>query len=415
MQKGKLQKAALASVVVAGTLATSLPSAFAQAKKRDDIPSGITLHVLSYWQSQELAVIKKLAAEWGKAHGDTVIVTQNTATSNGRTPNFANWATQVRAGVGPDVAIAMPQDNLGTFQQEGLLAPATLMNPKDYPAPIAEGVRIDGKYWGYPVAAQSVALLYNKAKIKTPPKTWQEFVADANKYGFAMPQEQFYYDYVFIGGMGGYIFGKKNGKLDPNDIGLATPGAIAGFQLLRDMNAKYHWMNPSVNQSIALSEFDNGKVGMYISGPWDVTSAQSNKIQVGVAPIPTLPNGKPGTPLISILTTIVNPKSKYLAAAESLAQYLSNEKAQLEYYKANKDLPALKSLQKNKVILADPIATGFVQQLNTAVPMPNIPQMSAVWSAQNIITSIIKGTISPKDGAQQFVKNIQTAIKLAQG
>ncbi|MCL6454592.1 MAG: maltose ABC transporter substrate-binding protein [Alicyclobacillus sp.] len=377
-----------------------------------DIPQGITLHVLSYWQPQEMTVIKQLAAQWGKEHGDTVVVQQNTATGNAK---FSNWAQMVRAGTGPDVAIAMPSDNLGVFYQEGLLAPATLMNPSDYPASVAEGVKIAGKYYAYPVAAQSVALMYNKKEIPTPPKTWNDFVQDANKYGFAMAQEQFYYDYVFIGGMGGYIFKDNNGTLDPNDIGLDNQGAIAGFSLLHDMDAKYHWMNPSVNQSIATSRFDSGKVGMFISGPWDVAAAQKAGIDVGVAPIPTLPNGKPGTPLISNLTAIVSAKTKYMDAAQSLAQYLTNASAELQYFKADTDLPALTSLQTNSAITSDPIAKGFVDQLNTAVPSPNIAQMNAVYSAQDIILSIINGKLSPEAGAKQFVQNIKSAISVMEG
>ena len=382
------------------------------ASASSSIPKGITLHVLSYWQPEEMTVIKQLAAKWGKEHGDTVVVEQNSATGSNK---FSNWAQMVRAGTGPDVAIAMPSDNLGTFYDEGLLAPATRMNPSDYPASVAEGVKIAGKYYAYPVAAQSVALLYNKKEISSPPTTWNAFVQDANKYGFNFAEHQFYYDYVFLGGMGGYIFKDNNGTLNPNNVGLANSGAVAGFQLLQDMNLKYHWMNSSVSQSVATAQFDNGKVGMFMSGPWDVAAAQKAGIQVGVAPIPTLPNGKPGTPLISNLTAIVSNKSKNIAAAQSLAQYLTNASAELQYFKADADLPALKSLQTNSEITNNSIAKGFVDQLNTAVATPNIAQMQAVYSAQAIITSILSGKLSAAAGAKQFVSNIKQAIAVQQG
>ncbi|KPV40916.1 hypothetical protein AN477_21235 [Alicyclobacillus ferrooxydans] len=419
-QRNSIKLLALGVVSIAGLLAgcgtssstgsSSTPTN--QSSGSSSIPKGITLHVLSYWQPEEMTVIKQLAAQWGKEHGDTVVVDQNSATGSNK---FSNWAQAVRAGTGPDVAIAMPSDNLGTFYQEGLLAPATLMNPSDYPSSVAEGVKMGGKYYAYPVAAQSVALLYNKKEISTPPTTWSEFVADANKYGFNMAQEQFYYDYVFIGGMGGYIFKDNNGTLDPNDIGLANEGAVAGFQLLQDMDLKYHWMNPSVNQSIATTQFDNGKVGMFISGPWDVAAAQKAGIDVGVAPIPTLPNGKPGTPLISNLTAIVSDKSKNVAAAQSLAQYLTNASAELQYFKADADLPALSSLQSNSEITSNAIAKGFVDQLNTAVASPNIAQMQSVYSAQSIITSILNGKLTASAGAKQFVANIKSAISVQEG
>ncbi|GMA63817.1 maltose ABC transporter substrate-binding protein [Alicyclobacillus fastidiosus] len=418
MEKRNVKLLALGVLSLAGLLSgcgastSGSGSSGAGDQTSTSIPKGITLHVLSYWQPEEMTVIKQLAAKWGKEHGDTVVVEQNSATGSDK---FSNWAQEVRAGTGPDVAIAMPSDNLGTFYQEGLLAPATLMNPSDYPSQVAEGVKMGGNYYAYPVAAQSVALMYNKKEISTPPTTWNEFVKDANKYGFNMAQEQFYYDYVFLGGMGGYIFKDNNGTLDPNDIGLANSGAVAGFQLLQDMDQKYHWMNPSVDQSVATSQFDNGKVGMFISGPWDVAAAQKAGIQVGVAPIPTLPNGKPGTPLISNLTAIVSDKSKNMAAAQSLAQYLTNSAAELQYFKADADLPALSSLQTNSTITSDPIAKGFVDQLNTAVATPNIAQMQAVYSAQSVIPSILSGKLSAAEGAKQYVNNTKSAISVQQG
>jgi len=407
MKNRKLHATAVCSLAILGAVGLVAPRSLA-ATHHDSIQTGITLTLWSWWQPQELAVLKTLSAQWGKAHGDKVVVLQSPQT-------FGFYATATRAGKGPDVGIAMPQDNLGLFEQEGLLLPASLMNPKLYPASIADGVRINGNYYAYPTAAQSVALLYNKHKISSPPKTWSAFVADANHYGFAMAQDQFYYDFDFIGGMGGYIFKDHKGTLNPNDIGLANKGAIAGYNLLHDMDWKYHWMNPSVVQSVALSEFDSGKVAMYLSGPWDVTTAQADKIAVGVAPFPTLPNGHAATPLISILSNIVSSRSHYPAAAQSLAQYLSNATAELDYFHADQDLPALLSLQKNKSVTSNPIAIGFVKQLNTGVAMPDIPQMQAVWSAQTIIPNIIKGAVSPVQGANEFVKNIKTGIRVQQG
>ncbi len=406
MKFNKQATAAMAAAIALSGTFSVAASAFAATPA---IPRGQHLTVWSWWGQPELGVVQKLAAQWGKAHGDTVTVVDQSKNSN----SFQFYATAARAGKGPDVGFAMPHDNLGTFQQEGLLAPVSL-NAKLYNPTTAEAVKIQGKDYAYPISVQSVALFYNKDKIKTPPKTWAQFVQDANKYGFGFSQHNLYFDYAFIGGMGGYVFKDNHGTLDPNNIGLANKGAVAAFTLLHDMNWKYHWMNPNTTGAISKALFSKGKLGMYISGPWDISSIQQAKINLGIAPIPNLPNGHVATPFLGVMSAFVNARSHNPVAAQALASYLASA-GEMGYFHANADLPALTRLQKLKAVQTNPLDVGFIAQSKTAIPMPNIPQMQAVWNAASIIGNIIRGSVSPQQGATQFVKNIQAGIKISQG
>lgn len=407
---------ALTKVGAGLTAAMALTSTFAFAgtsiaaahpMKSVAIPKGIHLTVWSWWTGPELTVERQLAAKWAKAHGDTVSVVAQTQT-------FQFFATAARTGKGPDVIFGMPHDNNGTFQEEGLLAPIPTLNPKLYNPYTIEAVTIAGREWAYPISVQSIALFYNKKLIPTPPRTWAQFVKDANKHGFAFAQHNFYYDYAYVGGMGGYVFKDNHGTLDPNNIGLANKGSIAAFTLIRDMDAKYHWMNPNTKGTIAVSEFEAGRIGMILDGPWDVPNMQKAKIDLGVARIPSLPNGHPATPFLGVITAAVSSRSHYIPASQSLAQYLANA-GQMGYFRVNADLPALLSLQRQPVVQHNPLDAGFISALKYAYPMPNIPQMQDVWNADTIMVNIIKGSISPAKGAAQFVKNIKTGIAVTQG
>lgn len=399
----KVASGVAVALALTGTLAAS-GSAFAAtgSAQSNSIPKGIHLTVWSYWAKPEITVEQKLAAQWAKAHGDTVTVVD-------QTDNYQQFATAARAGKGPDVIFAMPHDNNGVFQEEGLLAPVTGLNPKLYNKYTMEAVTIGGKQWAYPISVQSIALFYNKKLIPTPPRTWAQFVADANKHGFGFAQHNLYYDYAYIGGMGGYIFKDVNGTLNPSDIGLDGPGAIKAFTLLRKMDATYHWMTPSTTGNISVANFESGKLGMILDGPWDISKMQAAKIDLGVTRIPSLPNGHPATPFLGVMTAAVNARGHNVPAAQSLAKYMANA-GQMGYFRVNADLPSLLRLQRAKAVQDNKFDAGFISALKYAYPMPNIPQMASVWSSMSIIGNIIKGSISPTKGADQFVKNIKTAI-----
>ncbi len=419
MQKTKKLGLGLAATIVLSTALagcssqpTAAPKTTAPVATSAALPRGVHLTVWSWWGVPEFTVVQQYAQKWAKAHGDTVTVVNQSSNTNG----FVIYSTAARAGKGPDVGLAMPHDNLGLFREEGLLAPIpnNMINPHAYTATEMNAVTFGGTAYAYPMSVQTTALFYNKSKIKTPPVTWSQFVQDANKNGFGFAQHNLYFNYAFIGGMGGYIFGSHNGALNPNDIGLASPGAIKGFTLLHAMDWQYHWMNPNTTGAISLANFTNNKIGMYISGPWDIPNVQKAKINLGIAPLPKLPNGKPATPFIGVMTALVNQRGHNIPSATALAQYLSTA-PEMQYFHVNADLPALVNLQHSKAVQSNPFDAAFLKQAEVGVPMPNIPQMGVVWGAMGEIANIITGKVSPAAGAHYFVAQIKKGIQVQQG
>ncbi len=376
------------------------------------LPKGQTITVWSWQTGPELQDVKQIAAQWAKEHGDKVIVVDQSSNPKG----FQFYATAARTGKGPDVVFGMPHDNNGVFAEEGLMSPVPpgVINTSLYAPNTIDAIKVNGTMYSVPVSVQVAAIYYNKKLVPQPPQTWAEFVKDANAHGFMYDQANLYFDYAIIGGYGGYVFKDNNGTLDPNNIGLDTPGAVQAYTLMRDMVSKYHWMTPSTNGSIAKAEFLAGKIGMYVSGPWDTAGIEKAKIDFGVTPWPTLPNGKHATPFLGVITAFVNKESKTQAADWSLVQALTSAQAQEMYFRDSQQIPALLSVQKSSAVQSSPTFKAFVEQLRYAVPMPNIPQMQAVWTAMSILQNIIAGKVSPEQGGKDFVQNIQKGI-LAQG
>ncbi|WP_273365245.1 maltose ABC transporter substrate-binding protein [Alicyclobacillus herbarius] len=402
----------LVSGVVTGCGGTGNNSSAAKTANpsSNDVPKGQTITLWVWKGGPEFNDVKQIAQAWAKKHGDTIKVVDQSKNPNG----FQFYATAARTGKGPDVLFGMPHDNNGLFVQEGLVAqvPDGVLNTNDYNESVLNALKVNGQYYSLPISVETSALFYNKKLVKTPPSDWQSFVKTANKVGFMYDQANLYFDYALIGGMGGYVFKNDDGSLNPNDIGLANSGSVQAFALMHDMDTKYHWMTPSTNGAVAKAKFTAGKLGMYISGPWDIPDIKKANIDFGVVLWPTLPNGHAATPFMGVQTVIVNAKSKTQAADWSLAEELTSSAAETKYFNDAQQIPARKSLQQSETVQSDPYFKVFAEQTKTAVPMPNIPQMQAVWNAMSVITNIINGKVSPEQGAKDLVKNIQKGIRV---
>ena len=410
---------AVASIVSLGTLGGLVagcgsPASNSNASKsvQSGIPSGQTITLWSWvpGSDPQLADVKTIAQAWAKKHGDTVKVIDESKNPNG----FQFFATSARTGKGPDLLIGMPHDNNGLFVQEGLLAsvPSRAINTSDYPKSVVDASTVNGKLYSIPFGVGTYALFYNKKLIPTAPTSWPQFVSDANRHGFMYDQANLYFNYAFIGGLGGYVFKSNHGTLDPKDIGLDNSGAVQAFALMHNMDAKYHWMTPSTTDSVAKAKFLAGKIGMYISGPWDIPDIKKAGINYGIAPLPALSNGHKATPFMTVYTTIVSARSIHQAADWSLAKALTDKQAQQTYFNDAQQLPALTSLQQSSAVQGDQDFKAYANEIPNAVPMPNIPQMQAVWSAMTVIGNIINGKTSPQQGAKDFVENIRKGIKV---
>ncbi|MGE5674673.1 MAG: extracellular solute-binding protein [Mycobacterium leprae] len=403
----KIMAGILVSVTVVALLAgcsTSKkpePTNTTQPAKKEPV----TLKVWSHLTQAEVDAITPFAKAWAEKTGNKVEFLFDTS-------DFQAFATAAQAGQGPDIMYGLPHDNLGTFQKAGLLAevPASVFNKADYPQVAIDAVSFDGKQYAWPISTESIALIYNTAKVKTAPKTWDEFIKVAQANGFAYDVTNFYHSFGFIGGNGGYVFKNNGGALDPKNVGLASDGAKAGLKMIQDLVNTYKFMPMDITGDVAKSNFLSGKTALYLSGPWDMGDISKAGIKAAVAPMPTLPNGKPFTPFIGVYAAFVNSGSKHQAEAWELVKYM-RENDPKTLFQVGTRYPAAKKWQENDYVKANAIATGFGQSSLNGIPMPNIPAMSTVWEPAKKMLEMVtqnKGTIDAAAG--DAVKTINDAV-----
>jgi arabinogalactan oligomer / maltooligosaccharide transport system substrate-binding protein len=402
---------ALAVVFVAALVAIA-PTA--GLSKGGGHKSGVTITLWDYFVNSpaERAALVSVANQWAQKTGNTVVDAGDVTDSLNKYPLAA------KSGKGPDV-FQFPHDRLGSFAAPGLLAPqpkALKVNTSLY-APVGiQAATYKGALYGIPIAVETTLLFYNKAMVPTPPKTWAGLIAKAktltsgDHYGLLYMPADLYYNYAFIGGYGGFIFQPTKKGFNSKRVGLAKVGAVQGLQFIQDLVIKHKLVPATTTYDIMDGKFGSGQAAMIINGPWAVQNYKAKGINFGVAPLPTLSNGKPPTPFVGVQMFGVNSKSPHVKESWDLINYLGTHLA-APLYAASGRVPALNAVANSKVVQSNPVTKAVIAAAANGQPMPNIPEMSVVWTpVGNTLQLLVKGDLTPAQAAVQMTNGVVKAI-----
>ena len=325
--------------------------------------------------------------------------------------------TQVAStGDGPDI-ILWAHDRFGGYAQAGLLA--ELSPSKEFKDKFVDfawdAENYNGKIIGYPVAIESLSLIYNKDLLPTPPKSWEEIVEldkkfkaekkNAIMWNLAEP----YFTWPVVASNGGYVFKFADGKYNTNDIGVNNEGSQKALQFVVDM-VKNKVINADMDYAIAEASFNKGETALTINGPWSWGNIEKSKINYGVTVLPTL-NGKPSKAFVGVLSAGINSASPNKdLAVEFIENYLLTDDG-LE--QVNKDKPlgavALKSYQDK--LAKDLRIAATMENAKNGEIMPNIPQIVAFWYAEK---SAISNAVSGRQTVKQALDDARARIQKQQ-
>lgn len=334
----------------------------------------------------------------------------------------SQFQTAALSGKGPDI-FAWAHDVVGELASTGLLAPTFLnkQQKKNVFQVALDAVTYRNQVYGYPYAVESLALIYNRKLIKNPPQTLKELILlaqttqDKKKdlYGFLFDINKFFFTFPFLAAHGGRIFAMENGKYNTHKVKLNHSGSLLGLQFLHELVAK-NLIPLSINRDIAFQKMLRKKLAMTLDGPWALQDLKRSQISYGVAPLPAF-QGKRLKPFVGVHALYINRHSKKQELArEYIENYLLQEKSLLNLYQydqrplAHKN--ALQTLLKNKSIKKD--LQGFITNIKNGLPMPNIPQMSAVWSTMNhMIPLYLSGKVTAKKALNLSVEKITHSLQ----
>jgi len=345
--------------------------------------SAATLTVWSHFtDAAEVTWLKTQAAAYTKASGNPVNIV---SVSLDQIPD--KLIQSAPKGQGPDLVVTLPQDRLGQLAASGVIEPMDkyLTTRTDLDKTALSAMTYNGKLFGLPMFAESVAVVYNKKLLPGGvPNTWDAFIkaAQANtgngKFGFLVDLTNAYANYGLFSAYGSYVFKNTGGTLNPKDVGLANAGADKAVALMNDLRYKDNLVPEGVTADVAKSAFTDGRLAMVVTGPWDMGDIKKAGISYGIANLPT-PPGATGkwSPFVGVHGVMMNAYSKNKVAASVFAKSLVSSAAQTSFNKAGGRIPV--SLSARVQLKADPVVVGFGRAISAGTPMPNIPQMGSVW------------------------------------
>ena len=352
--------------------------------------------------------MQKVANCYGEERGTRIRVEISPAGEN----LASNFEQRMATGNGPDI-ILWAHDRVGDWAKRGYLQQINphILLKHSIPLPTWEAGKYQGKYYGYPIAMESSALIYNKELLPSVPSSIEAFATLGLPSGIR-PLEWDYKNTYFTQGLlaagGGYAFKQNSSGWDAKDTGVNNGGSVVGLQTITNL-INSGGLSPQADYGSAMDGMLTGQVAAIINGPWAWKTLQEAGVNFGVAPLPSVA-GQPGKPFVGVLTYLITSQSHYPADAKRfLENYLLTEQA----IALVDEEWALGGVLNISYVLNDarnPLILDSLQASLAGQLMPNIPEMSKFWSAMPAaIISATNGSNSAKVALDQAASQIQAA------
>lgn len=299
-------------------------------------------------------------------------------------------------------------DVLGSFVAMDLLAPLTdLVDPSTWenhlPLTTKAG-QIDGQQYLLPVYFETLILLYNKdlweGEIPGTTEELYEYMkahtdSETGTYALVNQHTNAYNVSPFVNGFGGFII-NEDGKPGFNDSKTIEAA---------EYNRKFGELQADGDYNTVTTLFNEGKAAGIIGGPWLVSGIEAAGIPYGVASLSDikLPNGNGLAPFsgvqgVGVLKVAAENKKDAIA---KVLTAIADPEIGIALAKKSGCAPANSLSYEDAEVSANPIIAAIQKTASTAQPMPNIPEMGAMWGpAEGMFTAINKNGADPaKAGA----------------
>ncbi len=299
-----------------------------------------------------------------------------------------HYRQEVAAGGGPDLVLAA-NDQLGDMARDGVVLNLDpyLDGKLDGIADMGlEGMRVEGKLFGVPKSAKSMALFYNRSWLDAPPATTDELLQVVREGTPVTLWAGAYPLFGWSGAFGGQLM-DGDGRCIADQGGWVE--ALEYLLALQEAGATFE-----SDYSVAAEPFRAGETPLFVDGPWALDIYRhSHGENLGVAPLPAGPGG-PANPLNRTDGFYINPNSESIPAAIDVALFLtSRESAQLWTDKAW-DVPV-----RTDVNIPNPLLEAFVEISATGFQQPQNPAFAHYWEPfDDLFTNVLEGTVAPADG-----------------
>ena len=393
---------------------------------------GSTIQIWEGYTQVEAKAFAHLVAEYEAQHPGQKVNTLYVNSDN----TLQKVLTAVRGGSPPDIAYLYGSwaPNVAQIPQVVNLTQVVQrpgVNWDDFWTGERAVATVNGRVIGIPALVDNLAVVYNKGLFAKaglaapgPDWTWAQFVADAQKltepaikqYGTAYvtpgTEDTVWHWEALLWEADGQLLTADNKK-----AAFDSAAGLASLNTLRTMAVtdKSMYLDPTDNAYANL--FNSGKIGMLVTGPWDL--AVFPDVKYGVQVMPAYPGAAGGHQTISGPDNwvVFNNGASRVAAAEQFLLWLTAP-AQDKYFAVQTgDLPIRQSVGQQ---------ASVVQQMDTAVPgmatfianlanvkqarpqIPQYPKISQILGT--MIVSVLLGKSQPQAALAAAAQQVDQAL-----
>jgi maltose-binding protein MalE len=316
---------------------------------------------------------------------------------------------------GPDILIG-PHDWLGELVANDFIAPLEIDEQQraNFLPSATFGFTYDEKLYGIPYAVENVAFFRNTDLVPEAPETWYEVAQIAAqleaegkvKQGFVLHADA-YHAYPLHTAFGGALFGwDSRGQYDPTNVRLDSEASIAAARWLEAMTQGGH-LTGDMNWNTMHAMFESGDSAMLITGPWALERIRESGIPYAISHLPE--ETEESLPFVGIQGFMVNAHGAHSDLAESfLTDFVLTESVMDALFEAGLRPSAYLPTRQN---IDDPDLATFAAVGSNGLPMPAIPEMSAVWDAwEGSIAHILKQEQSADEAYRNAADQIRAII-----
>jgi multiple sugar transport system substrate-binding protein len=292
---------------------------------------------------------------------------------------------------------------------------------------------VGGKALGVPALVDNLAVVYNKTlfaqhhlPVPGPDWTWSQLAADAKAisdpaqkiFGLAFPvdgSETTVWEYeAMLWEAGGNILSPEESKAVFNSA--AGVRALTTLRLMQQAHSLYLDFHPDAGKSESL--FNSGKVGMIITGPWDLSSFPD--VHYGVQIMPSFdPGGSHQTISGPDNWVIFNNGPARVQASLEFLRFLTSPASLLQNSLATGDLPTKASVLKlpgfaqfDKKYPGEGVFAANLNNIRQARPqIPQYPRVSAALG-QAIVAALL-GQATPQAALSSAAQQADTYLSTA--
>ncbi|WP_439680385.1 ABC transporter substrate-binding protein [Embleya sp. MST-111070] len=322
------------------------------------------------------------------------------------------------AGSYPDIAYVFGSDLAGVARSPKVvdLGDTVRSAPTpwdDYWDPARQAVTINGRVRAAPAVLDALAVMCNKklfedagVPLPQPGWTWNDFLATAQRltdaqrgiFGTGWPgagdEDTVWRLWPMIWDLGGDVVA-ENGR----DIGFREVGARALQTVEALARAKSVYIDPKPGGEQMYQVFASGRMGMVVTGPWQIPDITEAGIDYHVVPLPSY-SGRPMTICGPDTWTVFDNGSARVRAARTFVSWLNQPDQDVEWGVRVGSLPLSRICEAKPEWRTHAAETPgldvFTRALETARVRPAHPAYPQISTALGeAIVSVLLGKSSP--------------------